>query len=233
MVRVLRIKTGLLCVYLLYLLNCKPVELCNSADASSKCGILHFALSKSNSLSSLGLPVTPHCSPCNLFVTATAYNANLGGIIGGDAKCASDANKPPIGIYKALLVDDVNRRACTSVNCTSGGVLEQIDWVLAPNTSYNSINTSNFIFTSDANGVYTNNLANTFSAASGIWTGIKNNPSWDWQTDTSHTCSSWLDSVSANCGTYGVTSWTDSRSIGINSAYGNGGTLNNLLCVEQ
>lgn len=111
--------------------------------------------------------------------------------------------------------------------------MEQIDWVLAPNASYESLNTSNFIFTSDGNGVFNNNLSNPFSAATGVWTGIKNNPSWDWQTDTSHTCSSWTDSITTNCGTYGVTSWTDSRSIAITSAYGSGGTLNNLICVEQ
>ncbi|TGM72893.1 DUF1554 domain-containing protein [Leptospira mtsangambouensis] len=215
---------------LLYFISCKPADLCNAADASSECGILQLAMPKPNSSS---MPRIPHCSPCKLFVTSTAYNANLLGITGADSKCSSDTNKPTTGIYKALLVDDVNRRACTSTNCTSGGVLEQIDWVLAPNTSYESINTSNFIFTSDANGVFTNTLTNPFSAATGIWTGIKNNPNWDWQTDTSHTCSSWTDNISANCGTYGVTSWTDSRSIAITSAYASGGTLNNLLCVEQ
>lgn len=233
MVKIMRIKTAFFCFCFLSFLNCKPAELCNVADVSSKCGILQLAASKQFSLTSFSLPKTPHCSPCNLFVTATAYNANLGGIAGADNKCTSDANKPPIGTYKALIVDDVNRRACTSVNCNSNGVVEQIDWVLSPNTSYISINTLNFIFTSDANGLYTNNLTNTFSAATGIWTGIKNDPSWDWQTDIAHTCSSWTDNVSGNCGTYGVTSWTDSRSIAITSAYGSGGTLNNLLCVEQ
>lgn len=44
-----------------------------------------------------------------MFVTATTYNANLGGIIGADNKCSLDANKPASGIYKALIVDDVNR----------------------------------------------------------------------------------------------------------------------------
>ncbi|WP_232227785.1 DUF1554 domain-containing protein [Leptospira wolbachii] len=170
-----------------------------------------------------------------MFVTATIYNANLGGIIGADNKCSLDANKPSSGNYKALIVDNVNRRACNSVNCTSGGITEQIDWVLAPNTSYvQASSPSTIIFISDANGVYNNNLTNLISvAAAAIWTGIKNNPSWDWQTDTTHTCSSWVDSVSASCGSYGVTSWTDSRSIAITSAFGNGGTLNNLLCVEQ
>ncbi|WP_244279577.1 DUF1554 domain-containing protein [Leptospira brenneri] len=170
-----------------------------------------------------------------MFVTATTYNANLGGIVGADNKCSSDANKPSTGNYKALIVDDVNRRACTSVNCTSGGVTEQINWVLAPNTSYvQSSSPSTIIFISDANGVYNSSLTNLISAAAAaIWTGIKNTSSWDWQTDTAHTCTSWTDSVSGNCGTYGVTSWTDSRAIAIVSAYGSGGTLNNLLCVEQ
>ncbi|WP_244288342.1 DUF1554 domain-containing protein [Leptospira congkakensis] len=188
---------------------------------------------KSNSSGS-SVARIPTCSPCRIYVTATGYDANLGGIIGADNKCSSDTNKPITGTYKALIVDDINRRACTSVNCTSGGVTEQIDWVLAPNTSYvQALNTSTVVFISDTNGVLTSNLTSLISSPTGIWTGIKNNPNWDWQTDITHTCSSWVDSVSGNCGTYGVTSWNDSRSIAITSAYGSGGTLNNLLCVEQ
>lgn len=231
----MRIKIRFYCLYLLCFLNCKPADLCNAADATSTCGILQLTIQNAKPSNLPNSPSTPHCSPCKMFVTATTYNANLGGITGADNKCASDANKPSPGTYKALLVDDVNRRACTSVNCNSGGVTEHIDWVLAPNSSYvQSTSTSTIIFISDPNGVLNNNLTNLISvAAAAIWTGIKNNPSWDWQTDTTHTCSSWVDSVSASCGTYGVTSWTDSRSIAITSAFSNGGTLNNLLCVEQ
>ncbi|TGL44634.1 DUF1554 domain-containing protein [Leptospira perdikensis] len=228
----MRIKIGFYCLSLLCFLNCGPADLCNAADTSSRCGILRLTMQNSNPSNS---PRVSHCSVCRMFVTATTYNANLGGIVGADSKCFSDTNKPSTGIYKALLVDNANRRACTSVNCTTGGTTEQIDWVLSPNATYvQATNTSTIIFTSDANGVYNNNLTNLVSvAAAAIWTGLKNNPSWDWQTDTTHTCSSWADSVTASCGSYGVTSWTDSRAIAITSAYGSGGTLNNLLCVEQ
>ncbi|MBM9591236.1 DUF1554 domain-containing protein [Leptospira sp. 201903075] len=227
----MRINVGLYCLCFLYFLNCKPADLCNPADLTSRCGILQLAMQKPNSSNSLS---NPHCSPCKMFVTATTYNANLGGIIGADNKCSLDANKPVSGIYKALIVDNVNRRACTSVNCTSGGVTEQIDWVLAPNTSYvQALNSSTIIFISDGNGVYNNNLASLISAGAGIWTGIKNDPSWDWQTDITHTCSSWVDSVSTGCGSYGITSWTDSRSIAITSVKADGNTLKSLLCVEQ
>lgn len=218
------------CFFFLCCFQCKKADLCNPADSESQCGILKLALQRTSNTSP---PKIPHCSPCKMFVTATTYNANLLGIAGADAKCSVDSNKPVTGTYKALLVDDSNRRACTSANCTVGGITEQIDWVIAPNVSYYSLNTSAFIFTSDVNGVFTGSLTTTVSAPTGIWTGIRNNPSWDWQTDTSHTCTSWSDSVTANCGTYGVTSWQDSRAIAITSAYGNGGTLNNLLCIEQ
>lgn len=221
------------CFCLFHLYTCKPAELCNSSDTSSRCGFFTLVLQKSMSNNPSILTKTPTCSPCKLFVTATQYNAALLGIVGADNKCAIDSNKPLTGVYKALIVDDVNRRACTSANCTVGGESEHIDWVIAPNTNYESINTLQFVFTSDANGVYTNNLISTLSAPTGIWTGIRNNPSWDWQTDTSHTCSAWTDNITASCGTYGVTSWQDSRAIAITSAYGNGSTLNNLLCVEQ
>ncbi|WP_232420848.1 DUF1554 domain-containing protein [Leptospira vanthielii] len=170
-----------------------------------------------------------------MFVTALPYNANLGGIVGADNKCSTASNKPSSGTYKALIVDDVNRRACTSVNCTSGGVTEQIDWVLAPNTTYvQAIDTSKTIFISNANGVNTNNLTDVISPAStGIWTGIRNNPSWDWLTYSGFTCSSWTDGVTTTCGSYGVTSWTDSRSISIYTVTAGGPTQYNLLCVEQ
>lgn len=217
-------------LFLMFCFHCKKANLCNPADIESQCGILNLAFQKPISF---GPPKKPQCSPCRMFVSAASYNANLQGISGADVKCSIDPNKPADGIYKALLVDDVNRRACTSANCSVGGITEQIDWVVAPNISYYSLNTSALIFTSDLNGVFTGSFATTMSAPTGIWTGIKNNPSWDWQTDTSHTCTSWSDNVSANCGTYGVTSWQDSRAIAITSAYGNGGTLNNILCIEQ
>nr|WP_244934880.1 DUF1554 domain-containing protein [Leptospira jelokensis] len=168
-----------------------------------------------------------------MFVTNTPYNANLGGIAGADLKCSVDTNKPSTGVYKALLVDNVNRRACTSLNCNVSGVIEHIDWVLAPNTNYITAVGSNLVFISDSNGVYNNNLLTTISAPTGIWTGIRNDPSWDWITDISYTCSSWFDDVSLTCGSYGVTSWQDSRAIAITSAKANGSTQNNLLCVEQ
>lgn len=90
-----------------------------------------------------------------MFLTATPYNAAFGGIIEANNNYSVIANKPSARSHKALLVDDINRITCTSVNCVSGGHKEQIDWVLAPNTVSVSINTSNFVFISDVNGVFT------------------------------------------------------------------------------
>ncbi len=70
-----------------------------------------------------------------IFLTATTYNGDLqgaeaNGILGADSKCEADGNKPTTDIYKAFLVDGVNRRVCTSHNCGTDGALENLNWVL-------------------------------------------------------------------------------------------------------
>ena len=66
------------------------------------------------------------------------------GIQGADFICNSEAKKPvwhpniPSGeshTYKAIIVDGLNRIACTSNNCSTG-TNGQTDWVLQPNTTY-------------------------------------------------------------------------------------------------
>lgn len=179
----------------------------------------------------------PACNPCKMYLTATTYGGNLGGIPGADTKCnMADANKPATGTYKALLVDGIARRACTSANCVSGGVFEHIDWVLHPTTTYVRSSDGGTIFITNASGVNPINLIGVITTATttAYWTGIANTISWDWITNTA-TCSSWTDGVTASCGSYGLSSWTDSRSIAITSALGNGNgtTVTKLLCVEQ
>jgi hypothetical protein len=225
--------------------GCKLVKLCNSSDPSTECGLIQLLAQQSNPLA---LPsesnsdaatnvtsVSSRCTSCRIFVTNSTYNANLAGIVGADMKCSTDSNKPETGTYKALIVDEVNRRACSSTNCSINGNTEHLDWVFYKNTNYvQASNTANSIFITDGNATFSGTLTNVlFTATTSIWTGLKNNPSWDWQTNTTLTCSSWTDSTSVNCGTYGVTSWTDSRAFAITSSYGNGSSFYNLLCVEQ
>jgi hypothetical protein len=71
------------------------------------------------------------------------------GILGADAKCEVDGNKPATGTYKAFLVDGVNRRVCTSHNCGTDGALENLNWVLKKNTKYIRISDSGEIFTTN------------------------------------------------------------------------------------
>lgn len=60
---------------------------------------------------------TPKSGLLYMYVTNLLYSGNLGGVAGADARCNSDSAKPiPNATYKALLVDGINRIACTTTN---------------------------------------------------------------------------------------------------------------------
>jgi len=187
-------------------------------------------------------------------VTATTYNGDLRtvvagtptgtGIAGADAKCMADSMKPvtPTGaIYKAMLVDGTNRRACTTANCAPAapgvGLLEQIDWVLRPNVTYTRADAVTPIFTADWNGVYSigsvvgSGFVNSISGGQ-FFSGMQTN----WTTNSTNNCTSWtLSSGSAAMGSGSiilldtVNLWNP-----IGSTGGNGcNTAFPLACVEQ
>ncbi len=136
-----------------------------------------------------------------IYVTANTYSGDLRnggagtGVAGADIKCnAADANKPATGVYKAMLGDGLNRRACTSGYCASGGVTEGIDWVLRPNVTYTTSGGTLPIFTADWNGSWNflgaaptgGNFLNAVSATAVTpWTGM----TFNWSTDAA--CGHW------------------------------------------
>lgn len=113
------------------------------------------------------------------------------GIWGADYKCNTDINRPNSSNYKAMLVDgmSMNRVACITPNC-SGGLTEQIDWVLKPNQMYQRSD-GTVIATTNADGIFnfSTALVNSISATSNVaWTGMLN----DWTADSDN-CKGWMD----------------------------------------
>ena len=139
-----------------------------------------------------------------LYVTTQAFDGNLGGIAGADAKCS--ANRP-IGVnassvVKAMIVDGINRRACTSNNCASGGVSEQIDWVLTGDTHYyNRI--KGLVWDTNYNRIWPMG-SNFYSVidqdeTSSVWTGFNFYIPWTVNT----ICGGWTSNSSEISGSYG------------------------------
>lgn len=171
-----------------------------------------------------------------IFITAISFSGNLGGIAGADALCMADANKPAGGAtYKAMIVYGTDRVACTSADCMDGGSSENVDWVLAPRTSYYRPDLTTKIGTTLwDNGIFLltpdSNLDNSFSAGSyDIWTGLM--PTW---VSDPGCCDGWQSSGNPGpTGPYGSTIATDS--LAINSGVKECLTANKsyLACVEQ
>ena len=163
-----------------------------------------------------------------IFVTNSKYTGSLGGIAGADAKCAADTNKPVGGAtYKAFISDGTNRRACSTDDC-SGGISENIDWVLKPNRSYVRADGTTALFTTNANGIFTSDLTNSFSGASVYpWTGLKSTFTSD------ANCSNWSDGTTAASGRRGNTQGTNRTTAISQSTYLCSVDNGPLICVEQ
>lgn len=163
---------------------------------------------------------------------STTANAGMhdggGGISGADAICASAGPN-----YKALVIDGTVRRACTSVNCATGGITENIDWILRPNATYLRADNVTPIQTANFNSVLPFPLLNSISgaAATRYWTGF--NIDWTGAANCS-SGTSWNTTASGTNGIYGL-----SDQIGTGTLYNfsppNNGCNNsyNLVCVQQ
>lgn len=195
-----------------------------------------------------------------VYLTATQYGGNLGGVAGADTKCnwAGDGNKPGGGTWKAMLTSTnttVVRRPCTSVNCLSNGVAESVDWPLRPNVTYMLSNNSAPSFTANWYGVFDlinganndnstglNTLTNAINGgAFTAWTGLI----WNWASDIAQ-CGDWDNNVSGlggpwpNKGVYGQSDLnyqTNGSAPGmLYTGWGDnlcGSMQHRLYCVEQ
>ncbi|MBE7440417.1 MAG: DUF1554 domain-containing protein [Spirochaetales bacterium] len=158
----------------------------------------------------------------HVYVTNSAYNGNLGGVSGADAKCNSaDANKPGSGTYKAMIVQGTTRRACSTANCTSSS--ENIDWVFKPGAQYYRSNRTTLIGTASSAGIFASAVWDTGETR--FWTGLGS----DWTNSANH-CLSWTSGDNGQAGSYGLTDGTTSAM----DCTGSGGWGNSyLLCVLQ
>lgn len=169
---------------------------------------------------------------CKMFATAASAIKNAG-ITGFDNQCQNDTNKPSGGgTYKALATDGVNRKACTTANC-SGGTSEHIGWVLKPNKEYRRKDGTTVIGTTTANGVFSFPLTNSVEILANlvITNGIVTGMNADW-TSSANDCLDWTTNAGGNSSTVGTWDVTNSSFIG---GAGTSGCSNvhMLVCVEQ
>nr|WP_269155358.1 DUF1554 domain-containing protein [Leptospira mtsangambouensis] len=169
---------------------------------------------------------------CKIFATA-ATAIKTGGISGFDNQCQNDTNKPSGGgTYKALASDGVNRRACSTANCSTG-VSENIGWVLKPNKEYRRKDGTTVIGTTNASGIFTFPLTNSMEIISNlvVTNGIATGFVSDW-TSSANDCLDWTSNAGGNLSTTGT--WTSTNSGAIDGG-GTSGCSNThmLVCVEQ
>ena len=133
-----------------------------------------------------------------VFASNSTYNGNLGGIAGADAKCNSDLNKPSDTIYKAYIVDGVNRIACTTPGCSTGPS-EHKDWVSTANTTY-ILNNADIFMITDANGIFSFLNHSIMFSSGNFWDGFDSN-----FTTHAQTCTRWSSvALSGGVGVGGV-----------------------------
>lgn len=122
-----------------------------------------------------------------LFLTASSYDLDLGGIAGADRLCSAEAGEPA----KALLADEAG---CAGAPCRRASLSPfrgdgQVDWPLRAGRSYTRFgdNATQVGFTDEAGllafPLYKPIVAGCHNQASGIDT--------DWTTRTNETCGSW------------------------------------------
>jgi len=173
-----------------------------------------------------------------LFISAASIAGSAMANSGeADNLCNNDGNKPAgTGSYKAMIAGWGTRRACSSGNCITSGMAENLDWVLLPNTEYRRRDLATRIMTTNGAGIFAfGTLAATLvptplpgGSPSGYWTGMTG----AWTTNGSGTCGgNWSTAVSV--GAYGVITQTNSTAL-FSSTGGNCNTTSAYLaCAQQ
>jgi hypothetical protein len=167
-------------------------------------------------------------STYRIFVTNGTYTGNLGGPTGADTYCNSDSNKPGDGsTYKAIIIDALNRTACTNTNCSPAG--GAVNWVLYASANYVRASDAANLFTTNANSIFVFGTAsNSFDSGTQkqYWTGFSNANPW---TIGGGDCNNWTSTAGSGRG--GNSNATDYTSIRAFSS--NCNTSLYLLCAEQ
>ncbi len=162
-----------------------------------------------------------------IFVTASNYNGNLGGLTGADTKCNTDAAKPNGSTYNAMIRTNSGRKPCNGVSLCSGlNGSQAIGWVLQSGVQYRTADGITIIGTANNDLIIPLPLSNSFGMSGSAWTGLEN----DW----SHTmgtpnCTGWT--IATGNGT--ISDLTKKNSDAINSGNSGCPTSRKLICVEQ
>jgi hypothetical protein len=171
-----------------------------------------------------GSPTSP-LPTYRIFVTTNTFQGNIG-ISGADLNCQSEGDGiAPGRTWKAMLVDGINRYACTSAYC-SGGISENFNWVLKPNATYVRPN-GTLIGNTNDRALLTLPLSNSIGeSVVQPWTGLNT----DWTPDGANNCNGWANAGSYT-GAYGQDINWDAGAIRFDS--GTCASSRQLYCVEQ
>jgi len=177
--------------------------------------------------------VTIVCDEYHMFVTADMHDGNFGGVIGADAFCQAQRPLGANGTYKALITDGVSRIACVNENCSSNGIAEHVDWVLAASTEYYRLDDTIEIGITDTVGLFfiDPELLDNAPSDDGtyVWTGLHT----DW-TSAEDSCDSWNDATSDHTAEFGEADLNFNNLIDVGgSDYCNDDASDSLICVEQ
>ncbi len=175
-----------------------------------------------------------------IFATANTYQGGSGfiginGVNDFDGICRSEALQKGLiySTYKALIYadDETDRYACTSGFC-SGGIGENVGWILEANTEYRREDGTTVIGTSNASAIFDFPLDNgiTGNAGDTYWTGISN--TFSFFNMSQKNC---LDFESKSAGAEG---WIGNGAATTIAAFNDGSsascaTSRKILCVEQ
>ncbi len=199
-------------------------------DSSEASGFLISGILLGTPAPAAGTTTTSFCNPCRVYATADAGpyfqpTVSYTSVAGADTICNSNPMYPGTGAFKALISSSV-RIACTSPDCGVGGSTEHTNWVLYANRTYVRAVGGVTIGTTNAFGIFTFPLTNSFDTGSVGWaTGMSNN--WTF----AGACSDNLwGSGPAGVEPYGLPSTTNT-SIGAGTQTCASGVR--LVCVEQ
>ncbi len=168
---------------------------------------------------------------CKTFLTSGIF-APSSGFSAADPFCAADANKPSTGgTYKAFMAMANVRVACTTANC-SGGISENTNWILHPNTKYVRSDGTTEIFTTNSSGIF--EFGTATNGATGTTDGYLTGLDADWTVGPN--CDDYTDTSSSFKFTFGDANITNSQMISATEASCDDMASTSavkLLCVEQ
>lgn len=167
---------------------------------------------------------------CRFFVTQNQHSGALGGAAGADQLCVSDPANPRgsgQGSWKAMLHAGAERQACSTLSCQSGGIGENINWVLRPLTNYRRPD-GTYIATTSERAIFQTMLSATVSTvAADVWTGFSQD--WIFQ---GNNCDGWKSSSGGFSGARGQANSMPPATIDTGAVL----TCNSpasLYCIEQ